>query len=141
MYLNSTLGSKDGVYLVAGVEPLLSTYLNKSQGGAYPHISSPTPLVPFFLTFCWGSPSDDGVFIDALKSSYNTMFQVALDDGQDIGGSKQIIYPNYAGDDTRLSQMYGDNVPRLRRIQKAWDPDNVMCLTGGFKFNKCQKKT
>ena len=62
------------------------------------------------------------------------VFQIALDDGQDIGGSKQITYPNYASADTPLSQMYGDNVPKLRHIQETWDPDNVMYLAGGFKF-------
>ena len=68
------------------------------------------------------------------KSTYDTVFQMALDDGQNIGGSNQIVYPNYASADTPLSQMYGNNVARLRRIRQAWDPDNVMCLTGGFKF-------
>ena len=86
------------------------------------------------ITFCWRFPSDDDGFIKELRSTYYTAFQIALDDGQNIGGSNQIVYPNYASDDTPLSQMYGKNVPRLRRIRKTWDPDNVMCLTGGFKF-------
>ena len=112
----------------------MSTYLDKTQGGAYPHFSSPTPLVPFFVGFCWRSPSDDEVFIKELKSTYDLAFQLALNDGQDIGGAKQIIYPNYASADTPLSQMYGNNVDRLRRIRRTWDPNDVMCLAGGFKF-------
>ena len=116
------------------MEPFLSTYLDKSQGGAYPHFPSSTPLVPFFIGFCWRLATDDDTFITELKSTYDAVFRIALSDGQDIGGSKQIIYPNYASDDTPLSYIYGNNVAKLRRIRNAWDPNDVMCLTGGFKF-------
>lgn len=134
IYLNTKLGSKDSAYFVFALEPLLSTYLDNSQGGAYPHIPSSTPLIPFFIIFCWRFQCDDEVFIEELQSAYDAVFQMALDDGQDIGGSKQITYSNYAGEDTPLSKMYGNNLPRLQTIRKEWDPDNVMYLTGGFKF-------
>ncbi|CAF2522558.1 unnamed protein product [Rotaria sp. Silwood2] len=84
--------------------------------------------------FGWESSSDNNAFIDGLKSTTNTILQAALDDGQDIGGSKQIRYPNNALGDTPLEQMYGDNVAKLRSIRQAWDPYNIMYLCGGFKF-------
>ncbi|CAF2665267.1 unnamed protein product [Rotaria sp. Silwood2] len=105
-----------------------------SQGGAYPHVASSAPLLPFLIQFGWTLSSDDDVFIGGLKSISNAILQTALDDGQDVGGSKQILYPNYALEDTPLEKMYGNNLPKLRRIRKAWDPNNIMCLCGGFKF-------
>jgi len=41
---------------------------------------------------------------------------------------------NYALFDTPLEDMYGANVPRLREIKAEIDSENVMGLTGGFKF-------
>ncbi len=105
-----------------------------SQGGAYPHVASSTPLLPLDIQFSWALPSDDEAFIDGLKSATNAILQAALNDTQDVGGSKQILYPNYALGDTPAEQLYGNNLPRLQSIREAWDPNNIMYLTGGFKF-------
>ncbi|CAF4132375.1 unnamed protein product, partial [Rotaria sp. Silwood2] len=134
LFYNSTLGSKPGAFFIYSIEPFISTYFDKSQGGAYPHVPSSTPLFPLLIQFGWESSSDNNAFIDGLKSTTNTILQAALDDGQDIGGSKQIRYPNNALGDTPLEQMYGDNVAKLRSIRQAWDPYNIMYLCGGFKF-------
>ena len=114
--------------------PFLPTCFNKSHGGAYPHVPSSTPLLPICVQFAWESPVDDKDFIDAVQASAETILKTAIADGQDVGGKKQIRYPNYALQNTPLSEMYGDNVARLQRIRTAWDPENVMYLTGGFKF-------
>lgn len=132
--LNSTLDSKTGILLRFFIEPLVSTFLDKSQGGAYPHVASSTPLFSIGILFGWQSPSDNDIFVNEIKSTYDTILQIALNDGQDVGGSKQIRYPNYAIDDTPLSQMYGNNLDKLKNIRKTWDPNNIMYLTGGFKF-------
>jgi hypothetical protein len=134
VYVNATLGSKIGAVLVCSIEPFLSTYLNNSQGGAYPHIASSTPVFPFPIQFSWALESDDEIFINEIESTRDALLQMVINQGQDVGGSKQILYPNYALSNTPLSQMYGDNVARLQNIRKAWDPENVMYLTGGFKF-------
>jgi len=105
-----------------------------SQGGAYPHVASSTPLMPLDIQFSWELPPDDDAFIAGLKSATNATLQAALNDNQNVGGSNQILYPNYALGDTPVEQMYGNNVPRLQSIRKAWDPNNIMYLTGGFKF-------
>ena len=78
MYLNSTLGSKDGAYFIFGAEPFLSTYLDNSKGGAYPHFPSPHPLVPFFISFCWSLPSDDDAFIKEF-ANHGTILVVSHD--------------------------------------------------------------
>jgi len=132
--LNSTLDSKTGIVLRFLIEPLVSTSLDKSQGDAYPHVASSTPLFPIGIQFSWQSPSDDDIFVNEIKSTYDTVLQIALNDVQDVGGSKQIRYPNYAIDHTPLSQMYGNNLDKLKNIRKTWDPNNIMYLTGGFKF-------
>lgn len=133
-YYNSKLGSRRGAIFSYDTMPFLPAYFNKSQGGAYPHVPSATPLLPICIQFAWESSFDDKDFIDAIQISTETILQTALADGQDVGGKKQIRYPNYALQNTPLSEMYGDNVPRLQRTRATWDPENVMYLAGGFKF-------
>jgi hypothetical protein len=92
------------------------------------------PIFPLEIGFNRALPSDDKIFINEIQLSCSTLLQMVLNQGQDVGGSKQIRYPNYALSNTPLSEMYGDNVARLQSIRKAWNPENVMYLTGGFKF-------
>ena len=123
-----------GTLLTINIEPFLSTYFNHSQGGAYPHMPSSAPPLPIVVQFCWDIPSKDEYFINQTQSLTNSLSQAALVDGQGADNSKQLRYPNYALDNTPLSEMYGDNINRLKTIRQSWDPDNVMCLAGGFKF-------
>ena len=132
--INSTLGSRPVAVFAFSIQPFLPTYLDRSTGGAYKPGTSSAPLFPISMQFTWASPSDDKLFIDGIKSSAAAILQAAVNDGQDVGGSKQIIYPNYAIEDAALQSMYGNNVARLRNIRKAWDPNNIMYLAGGFKF-------
>ncbi len=134
VYFNSTLGSKIGAYFSYSIEPVVSINLGNSQGYAYPYVTSPIPQVPILIQFSWVLPSDDAIFLKATELARNKLLQMVIAQGQDVGPSKGILYPNYALDNTPLSQMYGNNVARLRKIRKAWDPKNVMYLTGGFKF-------
>ena len=122
-----------GTLLTINIEPFLLTYFNHSQGGAYPHVPSSAAPLPIIVQFGWDLPSKDEYFIDQIQSLANSLLQATLHDGQG-GELRQIRYPNYALDNTPLSEMYGDNVDRLRTIRQSWDPDNVMCLAGGFKF-------
>ena len=45
-----------------------------------------------------------------------------------------VLYPNYALVDTPLELLYGENVPHLKEIAAKFDPERVMSLTGGFRF-------
>ena len=134
IYYNSTLGSRSGASFTFVVEPYISTYFDHSQGSAYPHNSSSTPLIPVALRFGWLLAVDDDVFINAMKSTAHAILQAAIDDGQNVSGSNQIVYPNYALPDTPLEHLYGNNVARLQNIRAALDPQNIMSLTGGFKL-------
>ncbi len=91
-------------------------------------------MFPIPIEFSWALESDDEAFLSLIQSASDTLLQLALNDGQNVGGSNQILYPNYALANTSLAQLYGNNVARLQNIRKAWDPQNVMYLTGGFKF-------
>jgi len=69
---------------------------------------------------------------DALRDGAKTVRGVALADGQDL--LHTAMYVNYALFDTPLEDIYGGNLPRLRRIKAKIDPGRVMDLTGGWKF-------
>jgi hypothetical protein len=122
-----------GLSVTIGAEPFGSTYFSHSKGGAYPHSSS-NPLLPLLLYFTWTSPTADVELHAAIKESTQTLLNAAVSEGQDIAGSKQIVYNNYALPDTPLQSLYGSNLPRLKQIKEQYDPHNVMGLTGGFKL-------
>ena len=68
----------------------------------------------------------------AIRNISDTIHSAALADGQKVSHAAK--YPNYATFDTPLDHMYGGNVEKLRKIRAAVDPDEVMGLTGGWKF-------
>ena len=68
----------------------------------------------------------------ALRNISDTVHAAALADGQDVSHAAK--YPNYAIFGAPLEDMYGGNVARLRKIRAAVDPEDVMGLTGGWKF-------
>ncbi|CAF4165609.1 unnamed protein product, partial [Adineta steineri] len=103
------------------VEPFLPSYFEKSQGGAYPHSPS-NPLFPIVVQFGWQSELDDQVFINATQTVAEAILEAAIQDGQDLSGAKEILYPNYALDNTPLIKMYGKNLDRLKSIRQQWDP-------------------
>ena len=53
---------------------------------------------------------------------------------ENVSRYDDIKYPNYALYDTPLELLYGDNLPRLKKIAEEYDPNKVMALTGGFRF-------
>ena len=80
----------------------------------------------------WTNASLDDTMAFALRSISSTIRDVALADGQNVAHAAK--YPNYALFGTPLEDMYGGNVERLRKIRAAIDPEDVMGLTGGWKF-------
>ncbi|CAF1344695.1 unnamed protein product, partial [Adineta ricciae] len=133
IYNAAKFDSKLDAFVSFTAEPFLPTYFDNSQGGAYPHCPSTTPLLPIFLQFSWRLPGDDDYFINEIKLSADAILQAALYNGQNSNATKQIRYPNYALDSTTLSEMYGDNVARLQSIRKAWDTDSA-CTEPELQF-------
>jgi hypothetical protein len=67
-----------------------------------------------------------------MRQHTEALRNAALADGQNV--SHAAVYMNEALFDTPLEDIYGANVPRLRKIRSEIDPEGVMGLTGGFLF-------
>ncbi|THH19350.1 hypothetical protein EW146_g1809 [Bondarzewia mesenterica] len=113
------------------VEPFAPSLFTHGSASAYPPDRS-RGLLPLNIYFAWGASLADSAMYDAITQSSQTITAAAISDGQDIADAA--IYGNYALFDTPLENIYGSNVDRLKSIKQVYDPDNVMGLTGGFKF-------
>jgi hypothetical protein len=80
----------------------------------------------------WSNSSLDDTVAFVLRNISDTVRDVALTDGRNVSHAAK--YPNYALFGTPLEDMYGGNVERLRKIRVAIDQEDVMGLTGGWKF-------
>jgi hypothetical protein len=80
----------------------------------------------------WSNSSLDDTVAFVLRNISDTVRDVALTDGQNVSHAAK--YPNYALFGTPLEDMYGGNVERLRKTRVAIDREDVMGLTGGWKF-------
>jgi len=80
----------------------------------------------------WTDPNEDNVIKQLAAESAAYMKQFVVDAGQDVANA--LIYPNGATSATPLEDIYGDALARLHSIRDAVDPDDVMSLTGGWRF-------
>ena len=117
--------------VAASVEPLVRSVFTHGGPSAYPPDRSLLSF-PSVMSFTWLKSSLDKTMTHAIRSSANSVRAAALKDGQHVVHAQ--VYPNYALFDTQLVDMYGTNVPRLRSVRRAIDPEDVMGLAGGFKF-------
>ncbi|KAH9475869.1 putative FAD-linked oxidoreductase [Psilocybe cubensis] len=111
---------------------LPNIYSHNTDKTAYPPVRT-IPFKPFMLDYNWASEEFDKDWHDAAVASSAHIRNAAVAQGQtDVLRSP--VYPNYALAGTPLKEMYGDNLPALRVLKARVDPDNVMGLTGGWKF-------
>ena len=68
----------------------------------------------------------------SMRTSAASLIAAGIKDGQDVENAAP--YPNYALFGTSLEKMYGGHLARLRQIREKYDPENIMRLTGGWKF-------
>ncbi|KAG1717771.1 FAD dependent oxidoreductase [Suillus paluster] len=114
------------------VRPYLESIFSHSDiPSAYP-VSRKRGYSYLEFFYAWVDPNDDDLFYGIVTTSSNYMTSLAVAAGQNI--ENVVSYPNNADPSTSLEKMYGSNLPRLRRIKKAVDPENVMGLCGGWKF-------
>jgi hypothetical protein len=111
--------------------PLDSNIFSHGSGSAYPPDRSHA-LSASVVIYSWSNASLDHTIASAMRNHSNELHAAALAEGQNV--SHAAAYVNYALFDTPLEDMYGANVARLREIKAEIDPENVMGLTGGFKF-------
>ena len=120
------------VIVGAGLEPFDNGIFSHGSDSAYPPDRSHA-LFPSGLSIEWSNSSvDHEVMASALRNMTATIHAAALADGQNV--SHAVEYMNYALYGTPLEDLYGGNVGRLREIRAAIDPNNVMGLTGGWRF-------
>ncbi|KAI9430139.1 FAD-binding domain-containing protein [Lactarius psammicola] len=113
------------------LEPFDGGIFSHGSGSAYPPDRSQAVFQSIIST-TWTDASIDGIIASALRKESAAINAVALADGQNV--SHAAVYVNYALFDTPLEDIYGQNVPRLRNIRAAIDPEDVMGLAGGFRF-------
>lgn len=122
-----------GAFISYDVEPFHPDILSYStEATAYPPTRSVSYL-PLNIYYAWLLSISDDLFEDAIRKSAEHLRKVAVADGQASVGDAA-VYPNYALYDTPLEMMYGGNIPRLKAIKAAVDPEDVMGLAGGFKL-------
>ena len=128
---------KSAALLSYAVEPFMSTYLTHATSpSAWPpeqvrqQGKAPCPLL---ADFTWLDARFDKDFVAAAEESINRLAAVAKSEGVLVDNPKA-LYGNYMDVHTPLVDIYGDNLPKLRALRAAIDPQNVMGLTGGFKF-------
>ena len=117
--------------LTSTVETFNKDFFSHGRDSAYPPDRSHA-VFPSVLTVQWSDSSLDDAMAFALRNFADAIRDVALADGQNVSHAAK--YVNYALFGTPLEDMYGGNVERLRKIRAAIDPEDVMGLTGGWKF-------
>ena len=119
------------VTLLVTLEPFDKGLFSHGSGSAYPPDRS-RALFPSAITAQFLNASLDDTMAFALRNISETIHAAALADGQDVSHAAK--YPNYALFGTPLEDMYGGNAERLCKIRVAVDPEDVLGLTGGWKF-------
>ncbi|KAF7362248.1 Bifunctional solanapyrone synthase [Mycena venus] len=131
-FWSARLAPLGGLAVSYNIEPFLPSAVPANDPAtAFPGSrTAGVALCPTNFFFLWLPSTSDDIFHDAMHQSISQIKALATAQGV-LGSSK---YTNYAMYDTPLSDIYGQNVPRLQSIKKAVDPQNVMGLAGGFKF-------
>jgi hypothetical protein len=119
------------VSLSSVLEPFDNDLFSHGSASAHPPDRSHA-LFPTELSIKWYNFSLDETMASALRNISQTIHTTALKDGQNV--SNAAVYVNYALFGTPLKDMYGENVERLQKIRKVYDPQDVMGLSGGWKF-------
>jgi len=113
------------------LQQVASGIFSHGNDSAYPPDRS-HPLYPIVVQYRWSDAAMDDTVGRLIRKHTTSIYRVALAEGQDV--SNAAVYVNNALFDTPLQDMYGASLPRLRKIRAEIDAQDVMGLTGGFKF-------
>ncbi|KAJ8078455.1 hypothetical protein PM082_012737 [Marasmius tenuissimus] len=112
------------------LEPFLpQAYKQGDTDTAYPPNRNEN-IHPMNVYYAWTDAQSDSLMLETSHTTVATLDQFLASSG--IRASAK--YPNYALYDTKVEDLYGDNLARLRSIKKQVDPSDVMGLAGGFKL-------
>ncbi|PFH48227.1 hypothetical protein AMATHDRAFT_65924 [Amanita thiersii Skay4041] len=130
--VSSNFLADNGISASYNVEPFHPTILTHgNSSSAYPPTRDKA-FYPFNMYVAWLLETGDDANFEKIRQSADRIRKVAVEADPSIADAP--LYPNYAIFDTPLEKMYGGNVDRLKALRSRVDPDNVMGLTGGFKF-------
>ncbi|KAF8964475.1 FAD-binding domain-containing protein [Flammula alnicola] len=134
----ATAWNHSAILFTLAVEPLLPDIFSHQPNGpaAYFHTAG-NFFAPSIVGISWTDATEDSFFFDLLKTvDVNVRDFAASAAGglQPVEPPVGILYPNYASYDTPTSLLFGSNLPKLRLIQKKYDPRGVTNLTHGWKF-------
>jgi hypothetical protein len=120
-----------GVSITVGVWPFIPAMFNDSKPSAWPHFAG-KPNGPLHLFIQWSDEAEDDYWIGIMKSTLDSIKQVAIAEGCTDGNLP--VYLNTAlAASTDVQDIYKENLPAVRSARGKYDPGNVMSLTGGFR--------
>ncbi|KAF9648761.1 FAD-binding domain-containing protein [Thelephora ganbajun] len=136
-YWTVKLTPKGGSFFSYSIEPFLPNYLSHPNSPS----AFPTPAArnlgkapnPLLISFGWIDSFYDDEFVGAVEESANRLAAMAEAEGL-LSDHPLALYGNYVNSRTPLVDIYGDNLPRLRALRAEIDPEDVMGLSGGFRF-------
>ncbi|KAI0251535.1 FAD-binding domain-containing protein [Lactifluus subvellereus] len=119
------------VMVIYTLDPFEPDFLAHGGQSAFPPDRS-RPVFPSGICYGWTDESVDKHMADAMHRSVASMLAAGIKDGQDLTNAAP--YVNYALFGTPLERIYGGQLKRLREIRRQYDPEDIMGLTGGWKF-------
>lgn len=108
------------------------TVFDHGSDSAWPPDRTNT-LLPIVVKYTWADPQMDKT-VDRTMRKHTDYIQTHADVSKAAVYVNDALHVNISGVDTPLEDIYGDNLPTLRKIRAEFDPDNVMGLTGGLKI-------
>lgn len=129
-YHRALIANRSVLAVQAALEPFVGAF-DFETPSAYPHPSSSEAT--HFTAFISFSGLDDAEYVhQALRDLSRAVQGFAVGQGRSQWDDTRSL--NFALDGTPVELLYGENLPKLRRIKREVDPEDVMGLTGGFKF-------
>ena len=112
------------------LEPFVGVF-DFETPSAFPHPSS--SQATHFVSFISFSDLGDAEYVHKASREMSRAIQgFAVQQGRSRWDDLRSL--NFALDGTPVELLFGENVPKLRRIKREVDPEDIMGLTGGFKF-------
>lgn len=112
------------------LEPLYAPGINRPlDDAAFPHAKYNSP---FNIGFYWPDASADDLTRQVLRNATASIQAAVVKDGQDLEGL--VLYPNYTLGDEPVESIYGENLPKLKKLRKKYDPKGLMLRASGYKL-------
>jgi hypothetical protein len=118
--------------VIYSMDPFEPDFLTHGLSSAYPP-DRLLPILPSSIYFGW---NDESSTTNAIRTSTTTLVEAGIQGGQHL--KHAACYTNYAFLGTPVERMYSDNLERLLAITKRYDPEDLMGLSGGWKFQDYQ---